>query len=74
MDIITKEHLAETFIKNIFADLHSDYTELITATGSKLTFDEFVYSRLADLGEAVYTLIGSKYGNCDNMAQAVMVE
>ena len=72
--IITQEHLAETLVKAILQPLYDEYLQsglgLDRENGS--SFDEFVWNRLGDLGQAAYEAIGDKYGDLDEAAKEIM--
>jgi hypothetical protein len=71
MKIITKEMLAETMVKNVLSDLWAEFINDKEAHEECVTFDEWVWFRLSDLGEAVYEQIGAMYGDLDDAAKEV---
>jgi hypothetical protein len=71
MKIITKEMLVETMVKNILADLWQEYVNDKEAHEVGESFDEWVWLRLSDLGEAVYEKIGAMYGDLDDAVKEV---
>lgn len=72
MEIITQEHLASNFIKIILAELWQEFVNDKEAHEAAQTFDDWMYERLADLGEAVYRAIGEHYGDLDSAIEEVM--
>lgn len=72
MEIITQEHLADNFIKNILAELWQDYTNDKHAHDECIMFDEYVRNRLRDLGQATYEVVGEMYGDLDGAVSEVM--
>lgn len=74
MEIITQEHLASNFIKNILVELYKEYE--ISGLGldweNPTSFDDYVWNRLQDLGLAVYQQIGEHYGDLDAAIDEVM--
>ena len=72
MNIITKEMLVETFIKNVLSELYNDFVNDRVAHESCITFDEYIYQhRIDDLGLAVYDAIGEMYGDLDDAMDSV---
>jgi hypothetical protein len=72
MEIITQEHLASNLVKSILAELWQQHTNDKEAHESAQDFDDWVYERLADLGEAAYHEIGEMYGDLDGAINEVM--
>lgn len=72
MEIITQEHLASNFIKNILAELWQEFVNDKEAHESCMTFDMYVWNSLQDLGQATYEAIGAKYGDLDSAINEVM--
>lgn len=72
MEIITQESLAKNLVKRILADLYAEYTSDLEAHENAQTFDDWMYERLADLGEAAYHEIGEMYGDLDDAIKEVM--
>lgn len=74
MEIITQEHLASNFIKSILAELWQEYemSGLAYDHENGSSFDDFVWNRLQDLGQATYEAIGAKYGDLDGAVNEVM--
>ena len=71
MNIITKEMLAKTFIKNVLSELYDDFVNDKTAHENCITFDEYAFNNLDILGLAVYDVIGEMYGDLDNAVDSV---
>lgn len=74
MHIITQEHLADNFIKNILAELWQEYemSGLAHDHENGSSFDDFVWNRLEDLGRTTYEQIGEMYGDLDDAVNEVM--
>ncbi len=68
--IITKEALAETLVSRILGDLYAEYANDKEAHESAQTFDDWMYERLNELGEAAYHVIGDMYGDLDEAIEA----
>ena len=71
--IITKEMLAETLVKRILANLWVEYTNDKMAHEDAISFDEWVWERLDNLGEATYEAIGEMYVDLDDAIKAVQL-
>lgn len=74
MNIITKESLVEGFVKSILKEMFSEYERYernIDHAGG-ISFDEYVFQRLNELGQATYNAIGELYGDCDDAINEVM--
>lgn len=74
MNIITKESLVEGFVKRILKEMFSEYErhESNIDNAGGISFDEFVFQRLNELGQATYEAIGDMYGDCDDAINEVM--
>ena len=64
MEIITKEHLAKTFIKNIVTEFLKEESvqDVLEISGS---VDQAAWDNFSLLGKIVYDLIGEMYGDFD---------
>jgi len=74
MKIITQEHLASNLIKNMLDQLYLEYemSGLAFDHENGSSFDEYVWNRLQDLGQATYEAIGEMYGDLDSAINEVM--
>ena len=71
MNIVTKEMLVETFIKNVLSGIYDAFVNDKFAHENCITFDEYVYDRTGELGLAVYDTIGEMYGDLDEAMENV---
>lgn len=69
MNIITKDQLAETLVNEIIKPLHDQW--LMFPDGFE-TFDDYLWAHTQELGAHVYTIIGERYGDCDDAASVVL--
>lgn len=74
MKIITQEHLASNLVKRILAELWQKYemSGLAHDHENGSSFDDFVWNRLQDLGQATYEAIGEMYGDLDGAVNEMM--
>ena len=74
MNIITTEQLATTLLKEIFEDLYDMWFQ--AHGGQSLedvtTFDDWLFSNKELLGNAVYQVIGDRYGDADDMIDEIL--
>lgn len=72
--IITESHLVDPFVKRILTELYSDYERsgLTYDHENGSSFDEYVWIRLKELGQATYEAIGEQYGDLDEAINEVM--
>ena len=67
--IITKEMLAESVVKSILAPLWNQYIQDKQAHEDCITFDEYVWEQLPELGQATFDVISDMYGDLDGAAE-----
>lgn len=71
--IITESHLVDPFVKRILTGLFNQYSEHVSNGDweGQISFDEYVWIRLQELGQATYEAIGEQYGDLDEAINEV---